>query len=100
MIVEVNVSDGKIVSYLRKIGERKLLSLLLEVLDNRSLKVSGSWPLSIAIEDEGRIYLVADGGDDWVEDAHLCQFGQCCVPLASWAKDAQCPLCGEKVYLT
>lgn len=41
--------------------------------------------------------------DKWVDDAPICQTGQC-AECQSWirsiAKRAICPVCGEKVYCT
>jgi len=105
MKTEVEVPDSDIVSYLQNLGERKLLSLLLETLENRNEKPAhkrSPWQMYLAIEDGNKTYLIANGKGNWVEDAHLCQFGtcECGRKLISWAKDADCPVCGRKVYLS
>jgi hypothetical protein len=40
-------------------------------------------------------------GEDWDDDAPICQFGQHCgVRTASWSKSSTCPICGGRVYGT
>jgi hypothetical protein len=39
----------------------------------------------------------------WVDDAPICQSGQCGTcdsEVRSWAKQAICPVCGSNVYAT
>ena len=101
-IVTVEIDDDEIVEEINNLGVREAMSLILKMVG--AVRPNSFGPLCLAVVDsEGEVLLVADGGSDWDDDASLCQHGECCdckVKVISWAKDAECPICGRGLYLT
>jgi hypothetical protein len=68
---------------------------VLAIATSREIKELSSW-------SSWKLYTLglADN-QSWVDDAIICQHGYCCNhDVISWAKNAICPICEGKVYLT
>ena len=101
MKVEVEIPDPEIEDLLSQMGERQFLTLMLEVLRKRNAYRESSGQILLCLEDsEEGLYLIADGGFNWAVDATVIQYGECCYPIASWAKDAECPICNRENFLS
>jgi len=101
---EVEIDEGELINELLQYEEREFLSFMFRLLDAKTQ--NHHWfhfMLAVKDREEQKLYLVADGGENWVPDATLCQFGTCqsCgSKQVSWAKNAVCEFCSGDVYLT
>ena len=106
----------EIIEALQKLTDKQFVELFYEAVQGRHLYESeaaycqahlvlanaerhaendGEW-------SEWRLQLLCPTpGEDWGDDAPICQFGHHCGhETGSWAKNSVCPMCGEGVYGT
>lgn len=101
---EVEIDEDELIKELLQYEEREFLTFMFRLLDAKTSEHHWfHFMLAAKAKKEQKLYLVADGGENWIKDATLHQFGTCrsCGNAqVSWAKNAVCEFCSGDVYLT
>jgi hypothetical protein len=106
--VEVMDEREATLQWLAGLTDKAFAEFFYKAVRSRKTDARGHFVLADADVSAGRWHVdyvaqpaVEHYDGPWVDDALICQWGQCdsCgSPTRSWAKHAICPVCGSKVY--
>lgn len=103
---------ARMLVWLDELSEKQFAEFFYEAVANRSTadtkESTGHFVLADVEKFPGEPWeidfiAVPTSGEQWVDDAPICQWGQCSgcgSNVRSWAKRMRCPVCGEDAYGT